>query len=187
MLKSEQPTHANVLLQLYEDQIGPVAAKVFFPPPIFRCRQIRAGYIVVEQMSIRILAVFVAIPEQNLSESAACGADGIPRSSLVLASVQDDAIGSRKADRTDESSVNSKAGFIDKIVPALICFRCSSCDYYVFATNLSLSPVSKRGGKDRLRSVLDGYKESHGLKDYAIWDGDQIGRFLDAHPGIRTT
>jgi hypothetical protein len=36
-------------------------------------------------------------------------------------------------------------------------------------------------------TVLDGFKKSHGLKDYAIWDGDQIRRFLDAQPRIRTT
>ena len=51
-------------------------------------------------------------------------------------------------------------------------------DYYIFATNLVLSPVAKKGGKDRVRTVLGGFKKSHGLKDYAIWDGDQIRRFL---------
>jgi len=60
-------------------------------------------------------------------------------------------------------------------------------EYYIFATNLSLSPVVQTGGKDRVRSLLDGFKKSHGLKDYAIWDGDQIRRFLDANTGIRTT
>ena len=60
-------------------------------------------------------------------------------------------------------------------------------DYYIFATNLTLSPVARTGGKDRVRMLLDGFKKSHGLKDYAIWDGDQIRGFLDAHPGIRTT
>lgn len=60
-------------------------------------------------------------------------------------------------------------------------------EYYVFATNLSLSAVSKKGGKDRIKEVLDGYKKSHGLKDYAIWDGNQIRRFLDVYLSIRTT
>lgn len=60
-------------------------------------------------------------------------------------------------------------------------------EYYIFATNISLSPVAKTGGKDRVRALLDGFKKSHGLKDYAIWDGDQIRRFLDVQPGIRTT
>ncbi len=60
-------------------------------------------------------------------------------------------------------------------------------EYYIFATNLALSAVVRKGGKDRVRTLLDGFKKSHGLKGYAIWDGDQIRRFLDAQPGIRTT
>lgn len=59
--------------------------------------------------------------------------------------------------------------------------------YYVFATNLRLSSVATTGGKDRIRVVLEGYKESHGLVDFAIWDGDQVARFLDTYPEIRTT
>lgn len=60
-------------------------------------------------------------------------------------------------------------------------------EYYIFVTNLSLSAVAIRGGKDRVSALLDKYKTSHGLKAYAIWDGDQIRRFLDALPAIRTT
>lgn len=60
-------------------------------------------------------------------------------------------------------------------------------DYYIFATNLSLSSVLRKGGKDRVRALLDGLKKTHGLKGYAIWDGDQIRRFIDAQPGIRQT
>ncbi|MEW6305407.1 MAG: hypothetical protein AB1705_18170, partial [Verrucomicrobiota bacterium] len=30
-------------------------------------------------------------------------------------------------------------------------------DYYVFCTNLALSPVEKAGGKDRVRTLLDGF------------------------------
>ena len=36
-------------------------------------------------------------------------------------------------------------------------------EYYIFATNLTLSPVAKQGGKDRVRAVLNGFKKSHGL------------------------
>ncbi|MBF0410846.1 MAG: hypothetical protein HQM10_26105 [Candidatus Riflebacteria bacterium] len=60
-------------------------------------------------------------------------------------------------------------------------------EYYIFATNLVLSPVSETGGKDRVREIFDGFKKSHGLKDYAIWDSDQIRGFLDKHIEIRTT
>ncbi|MBF0546699.1 MAG: hypothetical protein HQM08_19790 [Candidatus Riflebacteria bacterium] len=60
-------------------------------------------------------------------------------------------------------------------------------EYYIFATNLVLSPGSETGGKDRVRALFDGYKKSHGLKDYAIWDSDQIRGFLEKQIEIRTT
>jgi hypothetical protein len=60
-------------------------------------------------------------------------------------------------------------------------------DYYIFATNISLSSVAGTGGKDRVEKTLKSYQKSHGLKGYAIWDRDQIARFLDVHSGIRTT
>lgn len=60
-------------------------------------------------------------------------------------------------------------------------------EYYVFATNLSLSSVAKTGGKDRICSLLDDFKKSHGLKDYAVWDRDQICRYLDVYRDIRAT
>jgi hypothetical protein len=60
-------------------------------------------------------------------------------------------------------------------------------DYYVFATNLSLSSVDKSGGKDKVIKLLNEYKKSYGLKDFIIWDGDQIARFLDDNQDIRTT
>ena len=59
--------------------------------------------------------------------------------------------------------------------------------FYVFATNVALSAVAETGGKDRVAKTLDGFKKTHGLKGYAIWDRDQICRFLDSHTGIRTT
>lgn len=60
-------------------------------------------------------------------------------------------------------------------------------DYFIFATNVPLTPVAKKGGKDRVRSVLEAFKATHGLKDYAIWDADQISRYLDGNNAIRTS
>jgi hypothetical protein len=59
--------------------------------------------------------------------------------------------------------------------------------YYVIATNISLSAVKEKGGKDRVTAYLERLRTSHGLTDYAIWDGDQICRYLDGYPEIRTT
>jgi hypothetical protein len=58
-------------------------------------------------------------------------------------------------------------------------------DYYIFATNVVLSPVQTVGGKDRLQAVFEEYKTSVPLRGRAIWDYDQIGTFLDAHESVR--
>src|SRR5688572_29445303 len=59
-----------------------------------------------------------------------------------------------------------------------------SCpDYYILATNISLSSVHERGGKDRVRTQFEELKKSHGLKGYAIWDGVELRRFIDSCPG----
>jgi hypothetical protein len=60
-------------------------------------------------------------------------------------------------------------------------------EYYVIATNFSLSGVAGRGGKDRVVGALEGFKATHGLRGYAIWDEDQIRRYLDNYQAIRTT
>jgi hypothetical protein len=63
-----------------------------------------------------------------------------------------------------------------------------SCpDYYIFATNIVLSATKKTGGKDRVREILKTFKRTHGLKDFAVWDGGQIRRYLDLFAGIRQT
>lgn len=59
-------------------------------------------------------------------------------------------------------------------------------DYYVFATNVVLSPVAEQGGKDKVTAWLDEQKAVLGFKDYRIWDYDQLRVLLDAHEGVRT-
>ena len=58
-------------------------------------------------------------------------------------------------------------------------------EYYIFATNVVLTPVSKRGAKDKVLKVFGQYKKDIPLKDYAIWDYDQIRTFLDNAEAIR--
>ena len=60
-------------------------------------------------------------------------------------------------------------------------------DFYLIATNISLSAVLTKGGKDQVTAELEKYKKSHGLKDFAIWDRDQICRLLDGNGDIRRT
>ena len=59
-------------------------------------------------------------------------------------------------------------------------------DYFVYVTNAVLTPVNERGSKDRARALLDDFKAKTSLRDYAIWDYDQICTFLDAYEDVRT-
>ena len=59
-------------------------------------------------------------------------------------------------------------------------------DYFIFATNVVLTPVLERGSKDRAIAVLEEFKNQSSMKDYAIWDYDQIRAFLDAYEDVRT-
>lgn len=59
--------------------------------------------------------------------------------------------------------------------------------YYIIATNLYLSSVAEKGGKDLVDKVLQEHGTVQGVQDWRIWDGDQIERFLDGHPDIRQT
>ena len=58
-------------------------------------------------------------------------------------------------------------------------------EYFVFATNVVLTPVLGKGSKDRAVAVLEEFKSQSPLKDYAIWDYDQIRTFLDAYEDVR--
>ena len=57
--------------------------------------------------------------------------------------------------------------------------------YYIFATNVILSPVQDTGGKDSVAALFDQYKKKVGLKNYRIWDYDQICRYLDGDESVR--
>ena len=58
-------------------------------------------------------------------------------------------------------------------------------DYFIFATNVVLTPVLEKGSKDRAVAALKEFKNQSPMKDYAIWDYDQIRAFLDAYEDIR--
>ncbi|MDO9268467.1 MAG: hypothetical protein Q7T96_05070 [Methylobacter sp.] len=59
-------------------------------------------------------------------------------------------------------------------------------DYYLFTTNVVLTPVAKKGSKDKLTTYLDSQRCKLGLKDYRIWDYDQLCVLLDNHESVRT-
>ncbi len=64
-------------------------------------------------------------------------------------------------------------------------------EYYIFITNVILTPVLKDGTKDKayklFKDCFENYKDTIPIKSYDIWDYDKIARFLDNYPGIRQT
>ena len=58
-------------------------------------------------------------------------------------------------------------------------------EYFIFATNLVLTPVRERGSKDRLTAILQDFGNRLPLKGYDIWDYDKLRVFLDGDEGVR--
>ena len=58
-------------------------------------------------------------------------------------------------------------------------------DYFIYATNVVLTPVKGQGSRDRLEAVLEDFKDRLPLKGYDIWDYDKIRVFLDDNQEIR--
>lgn len=58
-------------------------------------------------------------------------------------------------------------------------------DYYIFATNVVLTPVQDRGGKDRAAALFAKYQKKVPLRGWAIWDFDENRRFLDSFADVR--
>lgn len=58
-------------------------------------------------------------------------------------------------------------------------------DYYLFVTNVVLTPIQDTGSKDKAFKFLEQKETSIGLKGYDIWDFDKICRLLDGHSEIR--
>lgn len=58
-------------------------------------------------------------------------------------------------------------------------------DYYIFATNVVLTPVQDKGTKDKADNIFQEFKDSVPLKGYDIWDYDKIRAFLDNFEDIR--
>ncbi|MGZ8152766.1 MAG: NACHT domain-containing protein [Methylovulum sp.] len=57
-------------------------------------------------------------------------------------------------------------------------------DYFIFCTNVELSSAAN-GGKDAIKQILENYKVRSELKDYAIWDANQLLAYVDSYSEIR--
>lgn len=62
-------------------------------------------------------------------------------------------------------------------------------DYYVFATNVALTAVQDKGSKDLIKKEFAKFQKRRKnpvpIRDFAIWDFDQITGFLDCYEDIR--
>ncbi len=58
-------------------------------------------------------------------------------------------------------------------------------EYYIFATNVVLSPVRGKGAKDKVAKLFRKYQKKVPVRGWRVWDFDQIGAFLDDAADIR--
>lgn len=58
-------------------------------------------------------------------------------------------------------------------------------DYYLYVTNLTLTPAYETGSLDRVIAILKEYASKLFLKGYDVWSYDNLCRFLDGNEGIR--
>ena len=57
--------------------------------------------------------------------------------------------------------------------------------YLIFTTNVSLSGVPGRGGKDRFDELMRQYASRLPLKGWRVWDANQITNLLNCYPEVR--
>ena len=58
-------------------------------------------------------------------------------------------------------------------------------EYYLFCTNVVLSPQAKKGAKDRAFAILRSTGKKINLKGFDIWDYDKLRSMLDDAADIR--
>jgi hypothetical protein len=60
-------------------------------------------------------------------------------------------------------------------------------DYYLYCTNVVLSPVHKKGSKDKINAIFGDHRRNLPLKGFDVWDYDKLRVFLDQFEDIRRT
>ncbi|MEU9137071.1 hypothetical protein AB0D33_14075 [Streptomyces sp. NPDC048404] len=58
---------------------------------------------------------------------------------------------------------------------------------FIIATNVTLSATPKSGGIDRVAKVMKEECQKLEIEEWIIWHSENINRFLERHPGIRTS
>ncbi|SFI92336.1 NACHT domain-containing protein [Planctomicrobium piriforme] len=63
--------------------------------------------------------------------------------------------------------------------------RSRAPEYYIFCTNVVLTPADSSGGKDLADALIKSYYSTVPLKGHAIWDQTQLQVFLDSYAELR--
>src|ERR1700686_202287 len=58
-------------------------------------------------------------------------------------------------------------------------------DYFILCSNVVLTPAYGSGTKDKLANVFKDFKKRLGIRDYRIWDYDQLASFIRGDEDIR--
>ncbi|MFF7827109.1 NACHT domain-containing protein [Streptomyces rochei] len=58
---------------------------------------------------------------------------------------------------------------------------------FIVATNVTLSATPRTGGMDRVAKVMKEECGKLGISQWVVWHSENINRFLEKHPGIRTS
>lgn len=58
-------------------------------------------------------------------------------------------------------------------------------EYYLYATNVVLTPPAVTGSKDKVYAELEAAVEEGLIRDFDVWDYDKLCRFLDSYSEIR--
>jgi hypothetical protein len=57
--------------------------------------------------------------------------------------------------------------------------------YYIFVTNVVLTPAAKKGSKDRIAKVFADFKDRVPIRDFRVWDYVQLRTHLDGAEDVR--
>jgi hypothetical protein len=74
---------------------------------------------------------------------------------------------------------------LDSELKKLTSKRSVRCDNYILITNVPLSGVHQTGTLDRIHNVFKKYRAQ--VPHLAVWGADDVSRFLDSYPDVRTS
>lgn len=63
--------------------------------------------------------------------------------------------------------------------------KLNSIDYYILATNVTLTPTDQTGSKDAVIKLLDDFVERNGLRGHDVWDYDKFRILIDSNSSVR--